>query len=210
MTDFSDSDADFMWQAIELARARMGTTWPNPTVGCVVVRDGQVLAEGVTGPGGHGHAEELALSRSIVGFNGATAYLTLEPCGRRSRGTRSCSLLFATAGLRRVVVACTDPSPYASGLGIRHLRCDGVIVETGLLSDFAASLSEGFVHRLKTGRPVVRISATGEGFDERFRAAPNDDLMTKLRQLGAEGYGRVWVRPGALADALDAGGLLTP
>jgi diaminohydroxyphosphoribosylaminopyrimidine deaminase/5-amino-6-(5-phosphoribosylamino)uracil reductase len=208
----SESEADdarFMARAIALATARMGETWPNPAVGCVIVKDGVVLSEAATAPGGRPHAEEQAVPAAGDAVAGATAYVTLEPCGARSSGRQSCAHFLAEARVARVVVACLDPSPFASGRGTERLRQAGLVVETGLLGDQAVVLCEGFLHRLETGRPMVRISADGEGYDARFVASPRADLVTELKRLGEAGYTRLWTGPGDLAEALAAQGLLT-
>jgi diaminohydroxyphosphoribosylaminopyrimidine deaminase/5-amino-6-(5-phosphoribosylamino)uracil reductase len=202
-------DALFMRRAIDLALARMGETWPNPAVGCVIVRDGRVLAEAATAPGGRPHAEEQAVPAAGPDVVGATAYVTLEPCGARSSGRASCAQFLAEAGIGRVVMAALDPSPFASGRGTERLRQAGLVVENGLMKDEAAILSEGFLHRLETGRPMVRISADGAGFDARFAASARADLVTELKRLGEAGYTRLWTSPGELADALADQGLLT-
>ncbi|ATQ45075.1 riboflavin biosynthesis protein RibD [Caulobacter mirabilis] len=124
-----------MRRAIAVARANLGKTAPNPVVGCVIVRDGVILAEAATAPGGRPHAEEQALRG--IDASGATAYVTLEPCGERSSGAASCSLLLVKAGIGRVVIACEDPSPYAAGQGSERLTAAGVPVEIGLLADEA-------------------------------------------------------------------------
>jgi diaminohydroxyphosphoribosylaminopyrimidine deaminase/5-amino-6-(5-phosphoribosylamino)uracil reductase len=205
----SAEDARFMARAVELALARMGETWPNPAVGCVIVKDGQVLSEAATAAGGRPHAEEQAVPAAGEAARGATAYVTLEPCGARSSGRSSCAQFLAEAGIARVVVAALDPSPFASGRGTERLRQAGLEVETGLLEDQARVLSEGFLHRLETGRPMVRISDDGAGFDARFAASPRADLVTELKRLGEAGYTRLWTGPGELADALTEHGLLT-
>jgi diaminohydroxyphosphoribosylaminopyrimidine deaminase/5-amino-6-(5-phosphoribosylamino)uracil reductase len=205
----SDDDARFMARAIELALARMGETWPNPAVGCVLVKDGQVVAEAATAPGGRPHAEEQAVPAAGDAARGATAYVTLEPCGARSSGRASCAQFLVEAGIARVVVAALDPSPFASGRGTERLRQAGLVVEAGLMEDAAGTLSEGFRHRLETGRPMVRVSADGTGFDARFAASPRADLVTELKRLGEAGYTRLWTGPGELADALAEQGLLT-
>lgn len=124
-----------MQRAIAAALLNLGKTAPNPVVGCVIARDGVVLSEAATAPGGRPHAEEQAL----VGIDarGATAYVTLEPCGARSSGGQSCSELLVAGGVTRVVIACEDPSPFASGQGIERLRAAGISVESGLQSDEA-------------------------------------------------------------------------
>ncbi|MES2834683.1 MAG: bifunctional diaminohydroxyphosphoribosylaminopyrimidine deaminase/5-amino-6-(5-phosphoribosylamino)uracil reductase RibD [Pseudomonadota bacterium] len=202
-------DEVWMRRAIDLARAEMGKTWPNPAVGCVIVKDGEVVSEAATAPGGRPHAEEQAAPAAGEAARGATAYVTMEPCGARSSGRTSCSNYLMDAGVARVVVAAVDPSPFASGRGVERLKKAGLEVETGLLADDAAVLYEGYLHRVETGRPMVRLSDDGEGFDARFAASPKADLTTELKRLGEAGYTRVWVGPGELADALKDQGLLT-
>ncbi len=205
---WSDADRGFMAQAIELAKGRMGETWPNPAVGCVLVKDGRIIAQAATAPGGRPHAEEQAVPAAGAEVVGATAYVTLEPCGARSSGRKSCAHFLAEAGVARVVVACLDPSPFAAGRGTERLRTAGLTVETGLLAEEAVVLCEGFLHRLETGRPLVRVSADGVGFDGRFVASPKADLVTELTRLGEAGYTRLWTGPGELADTLRDQGLL--
>jgi len=134
------TDEDFMRRAIDLARTRVGFTAENPAVGCVLVRDGVVVGEGVTGEGGRPHAEEVALEAAGDLARGATAYVTLEPCGQRSSGGASCSERLAAAGVRRVVVACGDSSVYADGQGSRRLQAAGIHVDHGLLRAEAEAL----------------------------------------------------------------------
>jgi len=205
----SDTDEGFMRQAIDLALAQMGQTWPNPAVGCVIVKDGAVVSEAATAPGGRPHAEEQAAPAAGEAARGATAYVTMEPCGARSSGRISCSQYLVEAGVSRVVVAAVDPSPFASGRGVERLRQAGLEVVTGVLSADAAILYEGYLHRLETGRPMVRISEDGAGYDARFAASARADLVTELNRLGEAGYTRLWTTPGDLADALAAKGLLT-
>lgn len=205
----ASDDIRFMGRAIVLARDRMGQTWPNPAVACVIVNDGMVVAEAATAPGGRPHAEEQAAPAAGDRARGATAYVTMEPCGARSSGRTSCSHFLMEAGISRVVVAAVDPSPFAAGRGVERLRKAGLEVETGLLAAEAAVLYEGYLHRVETGRPMVRISDDGAGFDARFAASAKADLTTELKRLGEAGYTRVWVSPGELADALAEQGLLT-
>ena len=202
-------DIRFMGRAIALARGNMGQTWPNPSVGCVIVKDGEVISEAATASGGRPHAEEQAVPAAGDRARGATAYVTMEPCGARSSGRTSCSHFLIDAGVARVVIAAVDPSPFASGRGVERLKKAGLEVETGLLADQAAVLYEGYLHRVETGRPMVRTSADGEGFDARFAASAKADLTTELKRLGEAGYTRVWVGPGELAEALAEQGLLT-
>ncbi len=145
-------DETMMRRAIGLAQARLGLTDPNPSVGCMLVKDGQVLAEAATAEGGRPHAEEQALELAGPEAQGATAYVTLEPCGRRSSGAHSCSQRLVDAGVARVVVACENPDHLSAGLGIERLTAAGVVVQMGLLkqeaertlySDFLRGLTNG-------------------------------------------------------------------
>ena len=141
---FSDADAAFMRRAISLAAQNVGLTGDNPSVGCVLVKDGAVVAEAVTAAGGRPHAEEQALAVAGAAARGAVAYVTLEPCGARSSGAASCSERLAAAGVARVVIAAEDPSKYASGQGEERLAAAGIPFEAGLLADEAELLYAGY------------------------------------------------------------------
>lgn len=130
-----------MRRAIDVARANLGLTAPNPVVGCVIVKDGEALGEAATAPGGRPHAEEQVLAALGERARGSVAYVTLEPCGARSAGGLSCAQRLAAAGVARVVIACEDPSPYASGQGGEQLSTANIPVELGLLAaETAAAL----------------------------------------------------------------------
>lgn len=138
-------DAAFMTQAIALAWTRHGSTGDNPAVGCLIVaRDGAVVGQGVTATGGRPHAEEIALKAAGGRARGATAYVTLEPCGARSSGAWSCSDRLADAGVARVVIACEDPSVYAAGRGIRRLKAASVPLTLGVCQAEARALLAGY------------------------------------------------------------------
>lgn len=137
-------DAAFMRRAIALAAQNVGRTGDNPSVGCVLVKDGVVIAEAATAPGGRPHAEEQALEAAGEAARGAVAFVTLEPCGARSSGQASCAERLARAGVARVVVACEDASKFASGQGEARLRQAGVPIETGLLAEEAEPLYAGY------------------------------------------------------------------
>jgi diaminohydroxyphosphoribosylaminopyrimidine deaminase/5-amino-6-(5-phosphoribosylamino)uracil reductase len=134
------SDEAFMRRAIALAATRVGLTGDNPAVGCVIVRAGEVVGEGVTGEGGRPHGEEVALEAAGDAARGATAYVTLEPCGARSSGAPSCAERLAAAGVTRVVVACEDPTAFAAGRGPQRLQSAGITVDRGLIRGEAARL----------------------------------------------------------------------
>jgi diaminohydroxyphosphoribosylaminopyrimidine deaminase/5-amino-6-(5-phosphoribosylamino)uracil reductase len=134
----------FMRRALALAAAGVGRTGENPSVGCVVVRDGVVIGEGATAEGGRPHAEELALAQAGDAARGAVVYVTLEPCARRSTGTLACADLLIAAGVARVVIATGDPHPFAAGVGAERLRAAGVVVESGLCEAEARALNAEF------------------------------------------------------------------
>lgn len=140
-----------MRRAIALARASLGRTAENPAVGCVIVKDGEIVGEGATGDGGRPHAEEVALDQAGAAAAGATAYVTLEPCGERSSGAASCGERLAAAGVARVVVACEDGSSFAAGRGVARLRAAGVATDLGLLAAEAGALYAGY-HPQKIAR----------------------------------------------------------
>ena len=153
---WSEADGAHMRAALALARRGLGSTWPNPSVGCVLVRDGQVVGRGWTQPGGRPHAETEALARAGDAARGATAYVTLEPCSHWGRTPPCCDALIA-AGVSRVVVAAGDPDPRVDGRGLRRLREAGVVVEHGLLEAEARAVIAGFVRRITRGLPLVTL-----------------------------------------------------
>ena len=136
----SPDDETWMRRAIALARANLGLTGDNPSVGCVIVKDGQAVGEAATAPGGRPHAEEQALDMAGAAATGATVYVTLEPCGQRSAGHASCGERLASTGVGRVFAACADPSAFASGRGPERLRAAGIYYDLGLLRGEAAPL----------------------------------------------------------------------
>jgi len=145
-----------MRAALALARRGLGNAWPNPAVGCVLVRHGQVVGRGWTQPGGRPHAEAEALRRAGWQARGATAYVTLEPCSHHGRTPPCCDALLA-AGIARVVVAMRDPDPRVNGRGLERLRAAGIVVEEGLCEDEARALNAGFFRRIEAGLPMVTL-----------------------------------------------------
>jgi diaminohydroxyphosphoribosylaminopyrimidine deaminase/5-amino-6-(5-phosphoribosylamino)uracil reductase len=137
----SRSDDDlWMRRAIYLAARNLGLTGDNPSVGCVIVKDGAVVGEGATAVSGRPHAEEQALDQAGEAARGATAYVTLEPCGERSSGAASCGERLVRAGVARVAVACADASILAAGRGVARLREAGIAVDLGVLAGEASAL----------------------------------------------------------------------
>jgi diaminohydroxyphosphoribosylaminopyrimidine deaminase/5-amino-6-(5-phosphoribosylamino)uracil reductase len=145
-----------MRAALALAARGLGSTWPNPSVGCVIVRDGRVVGRGHTRPGGRPHAETEALRAAAGQTRGATAYVTLEPCCHWGR-TPPCTDALIAAGVARVVVALRDPDPRVDGVGLQRLRDAGIAVEVGLLEEEARRVNAGFVKRLAHGLPMVTL-----------------------------------------------------
>ncbi len=150
------SDARLMARALRLARRGLYTTHPNPRVGCVVVRDGQIVGEGWHERAGGPHAEIMALGQAADRAAGATVYLTLEPCCHHGK-TPPCTDALVGAGVARVVAAMADPNPRVAGKGFAHLAGHGIEVDVGLMEAEASALNEGFVTRMRRGRPYVRI-----------------------------------------------------
>lgn len=164
---FSSADETFMRRALELAAMAMNHATPNPRVGCVLVRDGVVIAEGFTQRPGEAHAEAHAIKNARskgVNLDGTTAYVTLEPCNHFGK-TPPCTEALIGAGITRVFAAMEDPNPMVSGTGHARLRDAGVDVRVGLLSHDALELNIGFVNRMTTGLPWVRakVAASMDG-----------------------------------------------
>lgn len=150
------SHQQYMARAIELAKRGLYTTDPNPRVGCVIVKDGQVIGEGFHRKAGEGHAEVNALAMAGDKAKGATAYVTLEPCSHFGR-TPPCSDGLIKAGIRHVVCAMKDPNPQVSGQGFAKLVEAGIDVTLGVLEDQARALNPGFIKRMESGMPFVRL-----------------------------------------------------
>src|SRR4051812_9240363 len=155
-TAATERDAHHLMRAIELAGRARGQTSPNPMVGAVVVKDGQVIGEGVTQPPGESHAEVMALEAAAGATAGATMYVSLEPCCHQGR-TPPCTDAILSAGIARVVIASDDPTPKAAGRGPGILRDEGVRVDfvDGDIAEAARMLNQPFRKHARTGRPLV-------------------------------------------------------
>ena len=149
-------DAQYMARALELARRGHYTTHPNPRVGCVIVRDGQIVGEGWHVRAGEPHAEVHALRAAGELARGATAYVTLEPCSHHGR-TPPCADALVNAGVARVVAAMQDPNPEVAGRGLQRLAQAGIATQSGVLEGEARKLNEGFLKRMEHGLPFVRV-----------------------------------------------------
>lgn len=172
-------DERFMRLALSLGERNLGLTWPNPSVGAVVVGDraGEpvILATGITQPGGRPHAERIALAKAGEAARGATLYVTLEPCSARSRldDGACCTDLVIAAGIRCLVIGAPDPSPFAHGEGYPRLAAAGVDVILGVMADVAHRAHRGHIMRVTEGRPSVflKLACTADGYAAR-RSGP--------------------------------------
>ncbi|WP_397377006.1 bifunctional diaminohydroxyphosphoribosylaminopyrimidine deaminase/5-amino-6-(5-phosphoribosylamino)uracil reductase RibD [Pseudomonas sp.] len=151
-----NSDHAYMARALELARKGLYSTHPNPRVGCVIVRGGEVVGEGWHARAGEPHAEVHALRQAGDRARGATAYVTLEPCSHHGR-TPPCADALINAGVARVVAAMQDPNPQVSGNGLLRLMHAGIAVQSGVLEAEARVLNAGFIKRMEHGLPFVRV-----------------------------------------------------
>lgn len=148
-------DLRFMWRAIRLADKGLYSTHPNPRVGCILVKNGEIIAEGWHKKAGGPHAERVALAIAGDSARGATAYVSLEPCCHHGR-TPPCTDGLIEAGVSRVVAAMEDPNPLVAGKGLAALKEAGIAAESGLLEAEARALNPGFVKRMTQGLPYVR------------------------------------------------------
>ena len=142
--------------ALSLGKRAQGQTWPNPAVGCVIIKEGRVLGRGWTRPGGRPHAETQALAQAGAAARGATAYVSLEPCAHTGK-TPPCAEALITAGIAHVVSAMEDPDPRVAGLGHDMLRKAGIEVSTGCLASPAAFDHRGFLLKQRENRPMVTL-----------------------------------------------------
>lgn len=168
----SGDDARWMALALSLGRRGQGRTWPNPAVGCVIVRDGRVVGRGRTGDGGRPHAETRALARAGPAARGATAYVSLEPCAHHG-ATPPCAEALIAAGVARVVAPLEDADPRVSGRGFAKLRAAGIAVDTGVLAEEAAHDLAGFLRVAGGGLPRVTLKLAAS-FDGRIATATGE------------------------------------
>ena len=195
----------FMARAITLARKGQYTTHPNPRVGCVLVKDEQIIAEGYHQRAGGPHAEIVALQAAGEAAKGATAYVTLEPCSHTGR-TPPCADALVRAGVSIVVIAMQDPNPCVAGSGIARLKAAGIQVIYGVMEAEARVLNPGFIRRMEHGLPFVRLKmatsldgrtalASGESKwitgaaarrDVQFWRARSDAIMTGINTVIAD------------------------
>ncbi|WP_074221730.1 bifunctional diaminohydroxyphosphoribosylaminopyrimidine deaminase/5-amino-6-(5-phosphoribosylamino)uracil reductase RibD [Rhodovulum sp. ES.010] len=158
--------------ALSLGARGQGCVWPNPAVGCVIVKDGRIVSRGWTAPGGRPHAEPLALARAGAAARGATVYVSLEPCAHHG-ATPPCAEALVAAGVGRVVTALEDPDPRVAGRGHAILRAGGVEVVSGVLEDAARRAHRGFLLNRAEGRPALMLKLA-TSFDGRIATATGE------------------------------------
>ncbi len=208
MTRTADAAADdrrFMALALSLGRRGLGRTWPNPSVGAVIVKDGSIVGRGWTQAGGRPHAEVEALRRAGAAARGGTLYVTLEPCSHHGKSP-PCADAVIAAGLSRVVSALEDPNPEVAGAGHARLRAAGIAVDVGIGADEARRAHAGHILRMTAGRPYVMlklaisadgkagapgrkpVAITGEAVRERVHLlrAQNDAIMVGIGTVLAD------------------------
>lgn len=165
-TGTAPADIAAMTHALALGRRGQGRCWPNPAVGCVLMREGRVVGRGWTQSGGRPHAERVALAQAGDRARGATAYVTLEPCAHHGK-TPPCADALVAAGVARVVVALRDPDPRTDGGGLARLKAAGISVTEGVLQQAAAHDHAGFLSRIRLGRPRLTLKLASS-FDGRI------------------------------------------
>lgn len=184
-------DERHMREAIELSLAHVGRTGPNPSVGCVIVKDGEVVGRGVTALGGRPHAEPQAIAEAGEKARGATAYVTLEPCSHHGK-TPPCANAIVAAGIARVVVAVADPDPRVSGRGLKILADADIEVTIGILQKEARRAMAGYLTRQTKGRPQVtlKLAVSADGMlgrkGEGQVAITGPDAREAVHRLRAE------------------------
>jgi len=169
---FLDQDERLMRECLALAQSKLGLTSPNPAVGCVIVRAGQVVGRGATAPGGRPHAEPQAIAEAGNLARGATAYVSFEPCAHQGQ-TPPCARALVEAGVARVVMGCRDPYPPVRGRGVAILNAAGIATTVGVLESECRQMNEGFIARVTRGRPFV-ILKLAMSLDGRIAAATGD------------------------------------
>ncbi len=188
------ADEAFMARALTLAQAQLGKVAPNPAVGCIIVKNGDICGMGATASGGRPHAEVIALKAAGGRAKDADVYVTLEPCAHHGQ-TGPCADALVAAGVGRVFTACTDPDPRVNGEGNARLKRAGIAVHVGLLQSRALTLNAGFFMRMQRGRPLLCIDRDGRTYDAAFDPQTTNDLAGQLAALGAKGLTRVFMRP---------------
>lgn len=198
-------DEMYMARALKLAQRGRYTTHPNPNVGCVIVKEGEIVGEGFHFRAGEPHAEVHALRMAGERARGATAYVTLEPCSHHGRTPPCCEALI-NAGVARVVAAMQDPNPQVAGRGLYRLAQEGIEVSHGLMMSEAERLNRGFLKRMRTGFPYIQLKL-GASLDGRTAMANGEsqwitspEARQDVQRLRAESHAILTSSATVLAD----------
>lgn len=181
-----ETDIRHMKAALGLARRGLGNVWPNPAVGCVIVKEDRVVGRGWTQPGGRPHAETEALRRAGEAAKGATAYVTLEPCSHYGKAP-PCADALIEAGVSRVVSALTDPDPRVAGRGLEKLRSAGIAVTEEVCARDAALMNAGFLMKVVQGRPLVTVK-TATTLDGRIATSRGESQWITGAEARRQGH----------------------
>ena len=186
----SVEDLRYMDAALALAYARLGATAPNPSVGCVIVRQGRIIGAAATAPGGRPHAEPQALAQAGDAAQDASVYVTLEPCAHYGQ-TPPCADALIKARPAEVIIACRDPFEHVAGRGVAMLKDAGMDVLEGVREAQALAMNAGFFHSLKTGRPLLARDLRPALFDADLSLEPGESLDAALDRFGKAGLTRI-------------------
>jgi diaminohydroxyphosphoribosylaminopyrimidine deaminase/5-amino-6-(5-phosphoribosylamino)uracil reductase len=194
----SDPDIHYMRSALALARQGLGRVWPNPSVGCVIVKDGYVISRARTADGGRPHAETLALAQAGSAARGADVYVTLEPCAHQGQ-TPPCAEALIKAGVARVVIGGSDPDPRVNGAGAAMLRAAGIAVTENILAAECAEAHRGFILKVTENCPMVTLKMA-TSMDGRIATTGGESKW--ITGEGARAYGHL---ERAMHDAVAVG-----
>ncbi len=183
-------DLRFMDAALAHSYAGLGRTAPNPSVGCVIVKDGRIVGTAGTAPGGRPHAEPQALDQAGDAAQGASVYVTLEPCAHHGQ-TPPCAEALVAAKVCEVVIACPDPFHKVDGRGINILKDAGINVLIGVRQQHAEALNAGFFSVLSTGLPLVEADRRASLYDADFTLTAGEDRQAALRAAAGKGLTRL-------------------
>lgn len=203
--NFTLQDHQFMLRAITLAKRGHYTTSPNPRVGCVIVKNDEIVGEGYHQKAGEGHAEVNALKQAGDKANGATAYVTLEPCSHYGL-TPPCAEALIKANIKHVVAAMVDPNPKVSGRGLKLLEAAGISTASGLLKADASALNPGFIHLMTTQKPYVRckLAASLDGktamANGESKWITSDEARQDVQRLRAQSCGIICGADSVITD----------
>lgn len=199
---WSPADMAFMARALELARSGLGQTQPNPSVGCVLVRNGAIIGEGRTQAGGRPHGEAMALAMAGPSAAGSHAYVTLEPCAHESLRGPACSSSLIDAGVSCATISVLDPDQRTRGIGMARLEAAGIVVRLGLLAEQGQQQIAGFEKRLRTGLPWVHVGRDDGTFDAVLDSVPQVELTAFLAEAGKQGVMRLCMPVGSAIGTL--------